>query len=136
MRNRPSRPEHGRRRAGLARAVWLTLFLAWGPVLAAGSGDGLAIAADRPGFTVAVALLAGFLCQAVGRHLRIPGIVLLLGAGVLLGPEVLGLVQPATLGEGGEGLATLVGLAVAVILFEGGLNLDIRRLRREQRPIQ
>ena len=30
----------------------------------------------------------------------------------------------------------LVGFAVAVILFEGGLNLDLRRLRREARVIR
>lgn len=73
------------------------------------------------------------LSQALGRHLRVPGIVVLLGAGVLLGPDVLNVVRPASLGSA---LHVLVGFAVAVILFEGGLNLDIRRLRREARSIR
>ncbi|MEE8277768.1 MAG: cation:proton antiporter [Thermoanaerobaculia bacterium] len=83
---------------------------------------------SSPALGVAIALAVGMGAQALARHLRIPGIVLLLGAGVLLGPDLLGLIQPAAL----EGpLQTLVGYAVAVILFEGGLNLDLRRLRRE-----
>jgi len=79
-------------------------------------------------FTFAVALAAGMVAQVLGRHLRIPGIVLLLLAGVLLGPDVSGIVQPQTLGSG---LGIIVSAAVAVILFEGGLHLDIGRLRRE-----
>jgi NhaP-type Na+/H+ or K+/H+ antiporter len=78
--------------------------------------------------TVALALLAGVVAQSLARHLRLPGIVLLLAAGVLLGPDGLGLVHPSSLGSA---LSMLVSFAVAVVLFEGGLNLDIRRLRRE-----
>jgi NhaP-type Na+/H+ or K+/H+ antiporter len=52
---------------------------------------------------------------------------------VLLGPDLLGIIQPATLGHA---LHTLVGFAVAVILFEGGMNLNLRRLRREARSIR
>ena len=81
-----------------------------------------------PAFNVGLALAVGITAQAVGRHLRIPGIVLLLAAGVLLGPDLLGVINPGSLGEG---LQLLVGFAVAVILFEGGMNLNLRRLRRE-----
>jgi len=83
---------------------------------------------SSPALTIALALAAGVLAQAIARHLSIPGIVLLLGAGVLLGPEFADLVRPSTLGGA---LQHLVGFAIAVILFEGGLNLDVRRLRRE-----
>ncbi len=86
-----------------------------------------------PALTVALAMAAGMFSQAVGRHLRIPGIVILLAAGVLLGPDVLGIVQPDSMGGA---LQTLVGFAVAVILFEGGMNLNIQRLRREARSIR
>jgi NhaP-type Na+/H+ or K+/H+ antiporter len=79
--------------------------------------------------TIAIALASGVITQAVAYHLRIPGIVLLLGTGFLLGPEFVGIVQPSTLDTG---LMTLVGFAVAVILFEGGMNLSLARLRREQ----
>ena len=83
--------------------------------------------------TVAIALVAGVLTQAVARHIRLPGIVLLMGAGVLLGPDLLGIVQPDSLHGA---LTILVGMAVAVILFEGGMSLNLRQLRRQSRPIQ
>jgi len=83
---------------------------------------------DNPALTIALALAAGMIVQALARHLRLPGIVLLLAAGVLLGPDVLNLVRPDSLGGA---LADLVGFGIAVILFEGGLSLDWRRLRKE-----
>ncbi len=85
------------------------------------------------GLTVALALTGGIVAQAIARHLRLPGIVLLLGMGVVLGPDIAGLVHPETLGST---LIELVGFAVAVILFEGGMNLNLRRLLREQRAIR
>ena len=88
---------------------------------------------DDPALTLALALAAGMVAQAVAQHLRVPGIVLLLGAGVLLGPDLLDLVRPRALGRG---LHDLVGYAVAVILFEGGMNLNLERLRREKRAIR
>jgi NhaP-type Na+/H+ or K+/H+ antiporter len=87
----------------------------------------------NPALTLAIAMAAGMVAQAIARHLRIPGIVLLLAAGALLGPDGLGVVRPATMGPA---LMTLVGFAVAIILFEGGLNLDIQRLRREATVIR
>jgi NhaP-type Na+/H+ or K+/H+ antiporter len=83
---------------------------------------------ENPALTVALALAAGMFAQAIARHLRIPGIVLLLGAGVLLGPDGLGIVRPEILGHS---LQILIGFAVAVILFEGGLNLNWRRMRAQ-----
>ncbi len=90
-------------------------------------------AVSHPGLTVGLALAVGMAAQSAARHLRIPGIVLLLIAGAALGPDGLGWVEPRALGEG---LFLVVELAVAIILFEGGLNLEIRRLRREQTSIQ
>jgi NhaP-type Na+/H+ or K+/H+ antiporter len=83
--------------------------------------------------TLVLALAAGVVAQSVARHLRVPGIVLLLGAGVALGGEGLGWVRP---GDLGSGLFAIVELAVAVILFEGGLNLELSRLLRSQTPIR
>jgi NhaP-type Na+/H+ or K+/H+ antiporter len=88
---------------------------------------------DDPALTIALALVAGMFAQATAQHLRIPGIVLLLATGVLLGPDLLGIVRPAGLGAS---LGALVGFAVAVILFEGGMSLDLKRLRREARSIR
>lgn len=89
--------------------------------------------AGDPALTIAIALAVGMLAQSLARHLRVPGIVLLLAAGVVLGPDVAGIVRPEALGAT---LHTLVGFAVAVILFEGGMNLNLRRLRREARSIR
>lgn len=88
---------------------------------------------DSPGLTIGLALAAGMVAHVVARHLRIPGIVLLLLAGVLLGPEVAGLIRPESL-DGA--LLYLVGMAVAVILFEGGLNLSILQLRGQAKPLR
>ena len=86
-----------------------------------------------PALCIALALSIGLIAQAIARHLRIPGIIVLLAVGVLLGPDVAGVIRPEVLGNA---LPTLVGFAVAVILFEGGLSLDFRRMRRESRAIR
>ncbi|MEO1480706.1 MAG: sodium:proton antiporter [Myxococcota bacterium] len=86
-----------------------------------------------PKLAVAIALSIGLVVQIFARRVGLPGIVLLLTTGVALGPDGLGIVQPGALGDG---LGMLVGFAVAVILFEGGLNLDIESLLKAQRPIR
>jgi NhaP-type Na+/H+ or K+/H+ antiporter len=76
----------------------------------------------------------GVLCIAVGGvaaqwmawRFRLPAIVLLFGAGLLAGP-VFGLLAPSH--AAGAALRPVVGLAVAVVVFEGGLALDVRELR-------
>jgi len=83
--------------------------------------------------TFAVALGAGVAGQLVAHALRIPAIVPLLATGVLLGPDLAGVIDPRSLGDG---LFAIVELGVAVILFEGGMNLDLRRLRRQAGPIR
>lgn len=100
---------------------------------AGGYYGGMTNIASNPALTVGIALAAGVVAQVAARHMQMPSIVLLLIAGVLLGPDVAGVVQP---GQLGEGIHMLVGFAVAVILFEGGMNLDLRRLRAEALPIR
>ena len=77
--------------------------------------------------TLAAAAAAGAFLVTLADHLRMPSIALLLVGGVLLGPQFLGIVDPAALGHG---LETVIGLAVAIILFEGGLTLDVSGFRR------
>ena len=89
--------------------------------------------AEHSALGLVLALAAGVLAQSMARHLRLPGIVLLLAAGIGLGPDGLGWVDPR---DYGDGLFAIVDLAVAVILFEGGLNLQFSRLRREQAAIR
>lgn len=83
--------------------------------------------------TIAIALLVGMVGQSLAYHLRMPGIVILLLFGVLLGPDGFGVVDPDVLGEG---LHVIVGFAIAVILFEGGMNLEWKQLRHEAATIQ
>ncbi|GJE44706.1 cation:proton antiporter [Methylobacterium soli] len=68
----------------------------------------------------------GIAAQVLAARLRIPAIVLLLGLGFLVGP-VLGFLHPSQ--AFGPNLRPLIGLAVAIVVFEGGLALDFRELR-------
>ncbi|MBC8322230.1 MAG: cation:proton antiporter [Candidatus Marinimicrobia bacterium] len=88
---------------------------------------------NSPAFTIAIALALGMIAQTIARHIKIPGIVLLLAVGVLMGPDGLNIIRPELLGDA---LHMLVGFAVAVILFEGGMNLRFARLKREGRTIR
>jgi NhaP-type Na+/H+ or K+/H+ antiporter/Trk K+ transport system NAD-binding subunit len=65
--------------------------------------------------------------------LRLPAIVPLLAFGVLLGPSILGVVHPDALRGG---LPVIVKLAVAVILFDGALNLRLADLRRAMHEVR
>ena len=84
-------------------------------------------------FTLAIAAAAGVSLLVAADAVGVPSIVLLLLGGVLLGPEALGLVDPHTLGPG---LETVISLAVAVILFEGGLSLHMEGFRRSPTVIR
>jgi NhaP-type Na+/H+ or K+/H+ antiporter/Trk K+ transport system NAD-binding subunit len=77
--------------------------------------------------TIVWATAAGLLAQVVAARFRFPSIVLLLAIGIGLGPSALDFVRPATMGSG---LPVLVKLTVAVILFDGALNLRVSDLRR------
>jgi NhaP-type Na+/H+ or K+/H+ antiporter len=72
-------------------------------------------------------VIAGIGAQVLAEFLKVPGIVFLLLFGILLGPSALGLLSPDRLGVG---LDVIVSLLVAVILFEGGFNLELRELGR------
>ncbi|MBC7132839.1 MAG: sodium:proton antiporter [Roseovarius sp.] len=64
--------------------------------------------------------------QWLAWRLRMPAIVLMLAAGLIVGPG-LGLFDPAR--DIGPLMGPMVSIAVAVILFEGGLTLNIQGLR-------
>ena len=81
-------------------------------------------------FTLAASLGVGL--TMVAAYFRTSPIVVLLIGGVLVGPQVLGLVKPEVLGHG---LGTIISLAVAIILFEGGLTLDLKGYRTVGREI-
>ncbi|MEM9269714.1 MAG: sodium:proton antiporter, partial [Pseudomonadota bacterium] len=64
--------------------------------------------------------------QWLAWRLRMPAIVLMLVAGLLAGP-VTGLIDPEASLE--DLFRPIISIAVAVILFEGGITLDFRSLR-------
>ena len=79
-------------------------------------------------------LLLGIGAQWLAWRLRLPSILLLLLCGFVVGPFTgQRLVDPDTLL--GESLLPFVSLAVAIILFEGGLTLRFRELREARRAV-
>ncbi len=80
-----------------------------------------------------ITVFAGISAQVLAAYLRVPSIVLLLLLGILLGSDGIGLLHPHLLGTG---LEVIVALATAIILFEGGLNLDFRELGRVSVSLQ
>jgi NhaP-type Na+/H+ or K+/H+ antiporter len=80
--------------------------------------------------SVAVAVLciavAGMAAQWLAWRVRLPAIVLLFVVGLLVGPAF-HILQPEQ--AFGKSLPALVGLAVAIVVFEGGLRLEFRELR-------
>jgi NhaP-type Na+/H+ or K+/H+ antiporter len=75
---------------------------------------------------VVVVVVIGMAAQWMAGRLRLPAILPLIIFGVLAGP-VFGIVEPRE--QFGNALEPLVGLAVALILFEGGLRLRLHELR-------
>lgn len=76
---------------------------------------------------IALVVFAATAAQLLAVRWRVPAIIPLLVAGVLLGPSVAGLIDPDELL--GDLLQPVVNLAVAVILFEGSLALRREQLR-------
>jgi cell volume regulation protein A len=76
--------------------------------------------------TLAILLAAGLGAQLLAGLLRVPRMVVLVAAGVLLGPEVLDAVE---LPLSSVGVQLLLTLGVSFILFHGGLGLSLSVLR-------
>jgi NhaP-type Na+/H+ or K+/H+ antiporter len=86
----------------------------------------LAATESALGPTLAIIVGAGMAAQWIAWRTQVPSIILLLVAGLLLGP-VFSLIDPDAF-LGGT-LFPVVSLSVALILFEGGLDLPPRELR-------
>lgn len=82
-------------------------------------------------------LAIGISCQWLAWRLKLPSILLLLASGFAFG-RISGVRIDdflATTADGGNPLLSVVGLFVAIILFEGGLTLKFRELRESGLPI-
>ena len=78
-------------------------------------------------FQIASIVVLGVCAQWVAWRLNLPSILLLLLTGVLIGP-VAGFLTPNALL--GDLLFPVVSVCVALILYEGGLTLNLRELRQ------
>ncbi|MGP4076397.1 cation:proton antiporter [Halobacillus sp. K22] len=70
--------------------------------------------------------------QWIAWRFRLPAIVVMSIVGLLVGP-IFGLMNPEQ--DFGELYKPIISLAVAVILFEGSLNLDMKEVRGLGRPV-
>ncbi|WP_181686385.1 cation:proton antiporter domain-containing protein [Halorhabdus salina] len=77
----------------------------------------------------------GVLAQILSDRFRVPSVLFLLLMGVLVGPEGVGLITPAVFGGGDGALPAIVGLSVAIIVFEGAFSLQTERLREAPRTV-
>ena len=76
---------------------------------------------------------AGIAAQWLAWRMRLPAIVLLLAAGFIAGP-VTGFLLPAE--DFGKVYQPTIGLAVAIILFEGGLTLNFAEIRETSKAVR
>ncbi|OVE83073.1 cation:proton antiporter domain-containing protein [Natronolimnobius baerhuensis] len=75
---------------------------------------------------VALILALGVASRVLADQIHIPSVLFLIVAGIVIGPEVLGVVSQESFGGG---LSAMVGVSVAIILFEGGYHLHLEKLR-------
>ena len=103
-----------------------------GQLLPPGSPTLIAPVAPVPALlAIALVVFLGSLAQWFAWRVRLPAILPLLITGFLVGP-VFGLIDPSGLVSAGV-LFPMVGLAVGLILFEGGLTLHFSDLQRDVR---
>ncbi|MBK6421745.1 MAG: cation:proton antiporter [Gemmatimonadetes bacterium] len=116
-----------RRRAGRPGPLWMLalLLIVPTPLWAAGSDGEL----PHLLLTVAAMLVAGKLLGEGAERLGLPSVLGELVAGVLLGASVLGVV-PAAGEPSAEMLRVLAELGVILLLFEVGLETDLREMSK------
>lgn len=116
-----------RRRAFRAGPPWLLalLLLLPSPLWAAGSDGGL----PHLLLIIAAMLVAGKLLGEIAERLGLPSVLGELTAGLLLGSSLLGVV-PAAGAPGTDMIRLLAELGVILLLFEVGLETDLREMAR------
>ncbi len=83
-------------------------------------------------FDLMLVVLIGILSQWVAWRFRMPAIVVMSVAGLLVGP-ILGLINPKE--SMGDLFSPIITFAVAIILFEGSLNLDFKEIKGFSKPV-
>lgn len=77
-------------------------------------------------------IFLGVLSQWIAWRLQLPAIVLMSIAGLLVGP-LFGIISPAE--SFGDLFNPFISLAVAIILFEGSLNLNFKEVKGFSKPL-
>lgn len=80
----------------------------------------------HPSALLLIVLAAGLASQWLAWRLRLPAIVVLIAVGLVLGPAT-GVIAPAS---HRDDLGDLIGFGVAIILFEGGMDLKLAEFQR------
>lgn len=74
----------------------------------------------------------GVIAQVLADRLKIPSVLFLILTGIAVGPEGLNIIGLDAFG-GPEPLSAIVGLSVAIIIFEGAFHLKLTKLRQTPR---
>ncbi|WP_373186232.1 cation:proton antiporter [Halopseudomonas sp.] len=83
--------------------------------------------------SIALIGLVSFGCQWLAWRVKLPAILFLLAAGIVLGPFT-SVIDPDQLF--GDLLFPLISLSVAIILFEGSLTLNLSEIRSQKAVVQ
>lgn len=80
--------------------------------------------------SLAIIFLVGLLLASVFQIIKLPGIIGMLAAGIIVGPYVLNLLDPSVLNISSE----LRRIALIIILIKAGLSLNLSDLKKVGRP--
>ncbi|WLR42441.1 sodium:proton antiporter [Bacillus carboniphilus] len=83
-------------------------------------------------FSIVLITVLGVLSQWVAWRYKLPAIVVMSISGLLVGP-IFGFIQPME--DFGTLYSPLISIAVAIILFEGSLNLDLKEIKDLNKPV-
>lgn len=78
--------------------------------------------------TTTLLFAIGLLAQILSDRTSLPGIIFLLGFGAILGKHGLNLINPDVYGS--NGLRSIIAVAVAIVVFEGGLLIELEMFRQ------
>lgn len=80
--------------------------------------------------SIALILLTGLALGSMCKAIKLPSLVGMIIAGIILGPQLLNLIDGAVLDISAE----LRRIALVIILMRAGLSLDIKQLKKAGRP--
>ncbi|MFC6960736.1 cation:proton antiporter [Halocatena marina] len=81
---------------------------------------------------VAAIVGLGVIAQFLATKYRVPSVLFLIVAGVAIGPEGLGIITTDTFGGT---LSTIVGVSVAIIIFDGTFRFEFESVRNAPRAV-